>query len=148
MPGPATERRADSRSIPETRLFPLAGGRPGHPEVDRWFGLDASERRVLARRWFDEMRRAGPNVLVLLHDGHPTACAGPLAFGYVAVYRHHVNVGFFLGTSLADPAGLLEGSGRYMRHVKVRPEARIQEAALQDLIRQAWADMHARLPAR
>lgn len=130
--------------MPATRLFPLAGGRRGHPEVERWLALDASELRVLARGWFDEMRRAGPDVLERLHDGHPTACVGTLAFGYVAVHRRHVNVGFFLGTSLDDPAGLLEGSGRYMRHVKLRPGAEVAQAALRALIRQACDDMRAR----
>jgi len=77
----------------------------------------------------------------LLHDGHPTACVDNLAFGYVNAFKDHVNVGFFLGARLHDPAGLLEGSGRFMRHVKIRPGAVLDEAALRGLIVAAWEHM-------
>lgn len=129
--------------ITPVRLFALDGGERGHPDVDRWFGRDASELRAIARRWFEVMRAAGPDVLDLLHDGHPTACVGTLAFGYVNVFRRHVNVGFFLGTRLSDPAGMLQGSGRYMRHVRLEPGIAVDEEALRRLIRQAYADMKA-----
>jgi hypothetical protein len=39
-----------------------------------------------------------------MHDGCPTACVGDAAFGYVAAFRDHVNVGFFFGALLQDPA--------------------------------------------
>lgn len=129
----------------DTRLFPLSGGQRHHPKVDRWFDAQPVELASVARRWFEEMRRSGADVVDLLHDGHPTACVGELAFGYVNAFRRHVNVGFFLGTSLADPARLLEGTGRFMRHVKIDPSRPVDEAALSDLIRAAYADMKARL---
>lgn len=132
----------------DIRLFPLDGGLRFHPAVDRWFDLDASGLGSAARRWFDEMRQAGPDVVDLLHDGHPTACVGSLAFGYVNVFRRHLDVGFFLGANLVDPAGMLEGSGRYMRHVKIRPGVAMDDESLRRLIRAAYADMRSRLPAR
>lgn len=130
--------------VPDTRLFPLEGGARHHPDVDGWFDREASALRAIARRWFDEMRAAGPDVLDLLHDGHPTACVGTLAFGYVNAFREHVNVGFFLGAILNDPAGLLQGTGRYMRHVKIRPGDGVDDDALRRLIRNAYADMRGR----
>jgi hypothetical protein len=51
----------------------------------------------------------------------PTACVEDAPFAYVSAFRDHVNVGFFHGTALPDPAGLLQGTGKYMRHVKVKP---------------------------
>ena len=132
----------------DTRLFPLEGGRRPHPAVERWFESRPTELGAVARRWFDEMRKSGPDVLELLHDGHPTACVGDLAFGYVNAFRDHVNVGFFLGSSLYDPEGLLEGSGRFMRHVKMSAEKDVDEAALRALIHAAYADMKTRLEAR
>ncbi|MBL8511299.1 MAG: DUF1801 domain-containing protein [Betaproteobacteria bacterium] len=131
----------------EVRLFPLPGGQRLNPVVDRWFDARPPELAALARRWFEVMRSAGPDVLDLLHDGHPTACVGDLAFGYVNAFKGHVNVGFFLGTSLADPAGLLQGSGRFMRHVKIQPSTVADEVALYDLIHAAYGDMKARLGA-
>ena len=133
--------------MPETRLFPLEGGLRTHPEVERWFERDDSELRRTARHWFAVIRQAGADVLDLLHDDHPTACVGTLAFAEVNVYRRHVNVGFFLGTSLGDPAGLLTGTGRYMRHVRIEPGVALDEPALRRLILDACADMRARQAA-
>ncbi|MGD9943594.1 MAG: DUF1801 domain-containing protein [Burkholderiaceae bacterium] len=83
----------------------------------------------------------------MLHDDHPTACAADAAFGYVNAFKAHVNVGFFRGAELADPAGLLEGTGRFMRHVKLRPRHEVEDAALAALIRSAYDDMKQRLAA-
>jgi len=70
---------------------------------------------------------------------------GEIAFGYVNVFTAHVNVGFFQGTELADPDGLLAGTGKFMRHVKLRPDVRIDEDALTRLIETAYADTRTRL---
>jgi hypothetical protein len=93
------------------------------------------------------MRECGDDVRELLHDGHPTACVGDAAFGYVNAFTAHVNVGFFRGAELADPARLLEGTGKYMRHVKLRPEGGVDAMALTKLIDTAYADMKRRLKA-
>ena len=102
---------------------------------------------ALARRWFDVMRGCGGDVRELLHDGHPTACVGDAAFAYVNAFTAHVNVGFFRGADIADPGGLLEGAGKYMRHVKLSPERNVDAEALRRLIETAYADMKARLEA-
>jgi len=124
-------------------LFPSAVGRD--PAVDGWFDLSGDPMRELARPWFERMRVAGPGVRELMHDGHPTACLEEAAFAYVAAFSAHVNVGFFQGASLPDPAGLLQGTGKRMRHVKVRWGEPIDEAALGRLIEDAWRDMRRRL---
>jgi len=134
--------------VADTRLFPLEGGRRPHPAVERWFESRPPILSAFAKQWFDEMRRSGPDVYEVLHDGHPTACVGDLAFGYVNAFRDHVNVGFFLGSSLVDSKGLLEGSGRFMRHVKVRVGEAVDEGALRALVLAAYADMKARLVER
>jgi hypothetical protein len=72
---------------------------------------------------------------------------GEAAFGYVNVFTAHVNVGFFRGAEIADPQGLLEGTGRFMRHVKLRPERDVDAAALEELIVTAYADIRRRLKA-
>ena len=115
------------------------------PAIERWMHGHTGELGALAQRWFEVMRECGEDVRELLHDGAPTACVGDAAFGYVNSFRAHVNVGFFRGAEIADPAGLLEGDGRYMRHVKLRPERPIDEAALASLIATAYADMKRRV---
>ena len=105
----------------------------------------AGELGVIAQRWFEVMRNCGDDVRELLHDGHPTACVEDAAFGYVNAFTAHVNVGFFLGAEIADPHGLLEGSGKFMRHVKLRPEREVDGAGLMKLIETAYTDMRRRL---
>ena len=85
--------------------FPTAIKRD--PAIDAWFDLRPIEIAVIARKWFDIMRSCGDDVRELLHDHHPTACVGDIAFGYVNVFTAHVNVGFFCGTEIDDPIGLL-----------------------------------------
>jgi hypothetical protein len=108
------------------------------PAIDAWFESRGA-LGALARPWFERMRECGDDVRELLHDGHPTACVGDAAFGYVNAFTAHVNVGFFLGAHLADPAGLLEGSGKNMRHVKLRPGTEVDREALAALIRAAYS---------
>jgi hypothetical protein len=82
-----------------------------------------------------------------MHDGCPTACVEDAAFAYVGVFRAHVNVGFFRGAELDDPRGLLEGSGKRMRHVTIRPRVDFDADALAALVSAAYADMKLRLAA-
>ena len=69
------------------------------------------------------MRACGDDVRELIHDGCPVACVEDAPFAYVNSFKSHVNVGFFNGASLDDPARLSEGSGKRMRHVKLKPGA-------------------------
>jgi hypothetical protein len=61
------------------------------------------------------------------------------------VFTAHVNVGFFHGAALADPARLLQGSGKFMRHVKLKAGVAGDEAAIRRLIEAAYSDIKARL---
>lgn len=109
--------------------------------IETWMREHSGELGTIARRWFEVMRACGDDVRELLHDGHPTACIGDAAFGYVNAFTVHVNVGFFRGAELPDPKGLLEGTGRLMRHVKIRPGRGVDADALQALIGSAYVDM-------
>ena len=102
---------------------------------------------TIARRWFEVMRACGDDVQELLHDGHPTACVDDAAVGYVNAFKDHVSVGFFRGAEIADPHGILEGAGKFMRHVKLRPEQEVDAAALRKLIETAYTDMKRRMKA-
>jgi hypothetical protein len=117
------------------------------PQIDRWFDARRPELAAIAREWFAEMRKCGPDVTELLHDGHPTACVADAAFGYVNVFTSHVNIGFFHGASLGDPARLLQGTGRFMRHVKAKPGTLPDGAALKALVRAAYVDIKAKVAA-
>ena len=126
-------------------LLTFDGAVARDPGIDGWFAERAGELLEIARPWFEEMRRCGDEVRELVHDGCPVACLGDAPFGYVNVFTAHVNVGFFHGNALPDPARLLQGSGRFMRHVKLRPGTAVDEAALSRLIAAAWEDIKARV---
>lgn len=132
----------------KTALFRLNGAQQRDPAVDRWLderSTGAGELGAIARYWFEAMRGCGDEVRELVHDGCPVACLGDAAFGYVNVFTAHVNVGFFQGAGLKDPGGLLEGSGKFMRHVKLRPGGQSHEAALHRLVESAYWDVKARV---
>jgi hypothetical protein len=115
------------------------------PAVDAWMRSHAGELGALAQEWFEEMRKCGDEVRELVHDGCPVACLGDAPFGYVNVFTSHANVGFFHGAALPDPARLLQGIGKSMRHVKLRPGIAINDAALSRLIEAAYSDIKARV---
>ena len=126
-------------------LFRLSGAVRRAPEVEAWFAQPDHELRLMAQPWFERMRDRGPDVRELLHDGYPVACVEDAAFGYVNAFSRHANVGFFYGAMLDDPAGLLEGDGKRMRHVKLRWGEPIDAAALNGLIATAYRDIRLRL---
>ena len=91
------------------------------------------------------MRQSGGGVRELMHDGYATVCVEDAPFAYVGVFRDHVNIGFFHGAVLPDPAGLLQGTGKHMRHVTVKPGFATDESSLEALIASAYRDIIARL---
>jgi hypothetical protein len=126
-------------------IFRLSGASKREPGVDDWMAGKPVELRSIAQHWFMQMRQCGDDVRELIHDGCPVACIGDAAFGYVNSFKSHVNVGFFYGAMLKDPAGLLLGSGKRMRHVKLSPGAQPNTAALGELINAAYVDVKTRL---
>jgi hypothetical protein len=115
------------------------------PAIDRWLRAQRSDLRPFVETWFARMRQCGADVRELMHDGCPTACVHDAAFGYVNAFTNHVNVGFFFGALLKDPARLLEGTGKRGRHVKLHPGRTVDSAALAALVDAAYVDILARL---
>jgi hypothetical protein len=128
-----------------TELLRFNGARERDPAIDAWMKEHAGELGAIAHRWFEVMRKGGDEVRELLHDGHPVACLGDAPFAYVNIFTSHVNVGFFHGAALPDPARLLQGDGKFMRHVKLRPGTAPNAAALSRLIDAAYSDIKARV---
>ena len=127
-----------------TRLMRFPSAVRRDPAIDTWMQERSGPLGSIARQWFEVMRNSGDDVRELLHDGHPTTCVGDAAFGYVNAFTHHVNVGFFLGPELEDPKHLLEGTGKFMRHVKLRPGQTVDSMALQRLVAAAYTGIRHR----
>lgn len=114
-------------------------------DFDLWLNQKAEALRPIAAKWFEAIRNAGPDVETIIHDNYPIGCIEDAPFAYVNVYIAHVNVGFFYGAYLPDPSGILEGNGRHMRHVKLRPGVGHNEQAILTLILAAYKDIKYRL---
>jgi len=128
-----------------TELLRFNGAVERDPAIDEWLKKHAGELGSIAHQWFKVMRKCGDEVREVLHDGCPVVCLGDVPFGYVNVFRSHVNVGFFQAAALPDPARLLQGEGKFMRHVKLRPGTATNTAALTRLIDAAYSDIKARV---
>jgi hypothetical protein len=128
-------------------ILRLSKGVKRDPAVDSWFADGPFELQSIAQKWFARMRGCGDDVLELIHDGCPVACVEDAPFGYVNSFKSHVNVGFFYGAALEDPADLLVGSGKRMRHVKLKADHEVNAAAVSDLIDAAYLDIKVRLGA-
>ncbi|HET9401502.1 MAG TPA: DUF1801 domain-containing protein [Candidatus Acidoferrales bacterium] len=126
-------------------LLRFNGALERDPAIEAWFKRHTGDLGQIAREWFKVMRDCGDEVRELLHDGCPVACLGDVPFAYVNAFTSHVNVGFFHGASLPDPAHLLQGSGKYMRHVKLVPGMPANSAAIRALIEAAYADVKSRV---
>ena len=129
----------------KTELLRFNGTVERDPAIDACMKEHRGELGTIAHKWFEVMRNCGDEVREVLHDGCPVACLGDVPFGYVNVFTSHVNVGFFHGAALPDPARLLQGTGKFMRHVKLRPGTATDAASLTRLIEVAYSDIKTRV---
>jgi hypothetical protein len=128
-----------------TRLFTLTGALPHNPQVEEWLHGEPAALYAIARQCFRRLRDCGDDVTEILHDGCPVACVGGAAFAYVNVFRSHVNLGFYMGSSLRDPEHLLQGSGKWMRHIKIKPDEVSTAPGIERLVLEAYLDIKSRV---
>ena len=129
----------------KSSILRFTGAVPRDAHIDAWFHRHADDLASIARHYFELMRHCGDEVRELLHDGCPVACLGDAPFAYVNIFTAHINVGFFHGAYLPDPARLLQGTGKHMRHVKLTPTTPINDPALTRLITLAYDDIQLRV---
>jgi hypothetical protein len=141
----ANPYRPANTTTPRSALLRFNGALERDPAIDTWMQNHSGELAVIARHWFEAMRKCGDEVRELMHDGCPVACLGDVPFAYVNIFTSHVNVGFFHGAALPDPTHLLQGAGKSMRHAKLTPGKATSIAALTKLIESAYADIKTRV---
>jgi hypothetical protein len=137
------KRKKKNGATMRTELLRFNDAVERDPAIDAWMNEHGGELGAIAHQWFEVMRKCGDEVREILHDGCPVACLGDAAFGYVNVFTSHVNVGFFRGAALPDPTRMLQGTGKFMRHVKLRPGTATDAASLSKLIETAYSDIKA-----
>lgn len=94
-----------------------------------------NQRIIRALRRF--VAKTAPNLEESVKWGNGCWLKGSAPVAYVYAAADYVQFGFVKGSALSDPRGLLEGQGQYVRHVKVRERADIDENAFGALLRQA-----------
>ena len=131
-----------------TDMLTFTGAQKHDPRIAEWIADHQAESGRLAAFWYNRIRTQCPDAVELLHDGYPTLCMREYPFAYVGAFKAHANVGFFYGADLPDPNAVLEGSGKRMRHVKLRVGADVDMDALDALIVAAHQDINKRINER
>lgn len=113
--------------------------------LDSWLNQKPQALCPIALKWLKVIHHCGSDVQDIFHDGYPIGCVENAPFAYVNAFTAHVNVGFFYGVDLLDETGLLEGTGKRMRHIKLRPGHHHDDKAITTLIHLAYRDIKDRL---
>lgn len=106
--------------------------------------LCSSLRRLIASNHRDFVEVVWPRQHIASYGVGPKKMSEHYA--YISVQESYVNLGFFHGASLPDPEGLLEGSGKKLRHIKIRSASDVRRTGVVALLRHAVADrkLHAK----
>ncbi len=113
---------------------------------DDLLDITVPELRPLVKRLREIVLEIDPAAVevVRLGDRAATYGLGPkkMSEGYVYILPHSrwVNLGFYKGADLSDPDGLLEGSGKKLRHIKIRSLVDAERPAARRLISAAHAE--------
>lgn len=59
---------------------------------------------------------------------------------YIGVYTKHINLGFYWGARMGDPESVLEGSGKQLRHIKIKSRADLGTPVIRDYLLRAAPD--------
>jgi hypothetical protein len=108
-----------------------------YASFDLYLADQSTKNRTLIRALRKFVSRAAPKLEEAVKWGNGCWVRGKDPVAYVYSAPTYVQLGFFRGSALKDPQGLLEGKGQYVRHIKVRTLADIDEAAFGALLRQA-----------
>jgi len=112
-------------------------------QVREWLDKLAADKKPIV----DHLRRLIGSAMpetheVIYHDalGYGSTDSGFDRILYITVFEKHINLGFFYGGFLNDPQGLLIGTGKRMRHIKIRSLQDSDNPAIKSLLEQAWAE--------
>lgn len=108
-----------------------------YPTFDDYLADQSRDNRAIIRELRALVKKTAPKLVESVKWGNGCWLKGKVPVAYVYAERIWVQFGFMLGSKLADPRGLLEGSGRYVRHVKIFEAAELYEDYLAKLLRQA-----------
>lgn len=114
--------------------------------------ITAQEMRPIVTRLRDLVREVDPQTVEVVRLGDRAASYGTgpqkmkQGYAYILPHQNWVNLGFYQGADLPDPTGLLEGTGKNLRHVKVRAVTEADRPELRALLETAVATRRASAP--
>jgi hypothetical protein len=114
--------------------------------VEQFLSTYPPEVQQLAQRTRELVKAIVPDVQERVYEAYKTIGYGSgtkmdAMFCYIAPLKDRINLGFYRGVVLPDADGLLEGTGKLLRHVKVRSMAEVEKPALRQLISDAVAEL-------
>jgi hypothetical protein len=124
-------RRMLMKTVNTYGSFDDALSRSSHQvkEIARWL------RKLVVEVYPDVVEVAWPNQQIIGYGVGPKKMSEH--FCYIGAQRDYANLGFYYGADLQDPEGLLQGTGKKLRHVKVRGSEEVDRPALRQLIQQS-----------
>jgi hypothetical protein len=109
-------------------------------EADAWFNALEPDKRGVLLELRELIKASDPAAIEEIKWGRPCYSNSRGMFCYLHKTKSHATLGFQNGALLDDPEGFLEGTGKDMRHVKIRPHDPARSPnhpAIVSLIRQA-----------
>lgn len=108
-----------------------------YPSFDAYSAAQSPRHRTIIRALRKLVKKTAPGLQESVKWGNGCWISGTTPVCYVYTAPDHVQYGFFRGAQLKDPGGLLQGAGKYVRHIKVRRVSEIDESTFGALLRQA-----------
>lgn len=116
------------------------------PTVEQFLSTYPAEVQELALKAREMVQEIVPDVQEQVQEAYKTISYGSKTkvdgmFCYIAPLKDRINLGFYRGVVLPDANKLLEGTGKLLRHVKVRSMSELEQPALRQLIVDAVAEL-------
>ncbi len=127
-----------------SNVLRLKDSKQHDPRIDEWLARLSGDLGIIATEATRLIREIAVGGTEIFQDGSAVTCIDLAPFVYVSVLPDHVSLGFFQGAELPDPAGLLTGTGKVMRHIKLKVGGAIDAEAVVELIQSAYDDMSRR----
>lgn len=108
-----------------------------YASFDEYLADQSPRNQTIIRALRRFVKRAAPKLEESVKWGNGCWLNENDPVSYVYASEDHVQFGFFGGSALDDPKGLLEGEGKFVRHIKLRKTSDMDERTFKALLRQA-----------
>lgn len=108
-----------------------------YPSFDAYLEDQPRAQQAILRKLRTFVRRTAPDLVEAVKWGNGCWVSGKKPVAYVYCAPDHVQFGFMVGSKLKDPQKLLQGTGAYVRHLKLFTPSDLDGRAFAPLLRQA-----------